>query len=141
VGTLRDLRAEGKIGGIGLSEVSVEQLEQARRITEVSSVQNRYNLLDRSHEPVLRACERAGITFLPWRPVAAGTAGETAEIATVAAEAGATPTQIALAWLLARSPVMLPIPGTARVDHLEENLAAERVDLSPAQLTVLDRLA
>ncbi|WP_238011886.1 aldo/keto reductase [Dactylosporangium sp. AC04546] len=140
LGTLRDLKTEGKIGRIGLSEVTVSELNQARQIVDVASVQNRYNLLDREHEPVLTACERAGIAFLPWRPVAAGTSGAKAEIAAVASEVGATPTQIALAWLLNRSPVMLPIPGTARVDHLEENLAAEGLVLTPAQRASLDRL-
>ncbi len=103
-------------------------------------MQNRSNLLDREHEAVLTACERAGMAFLPWRPVAAGASGAQAEIAAVAAEVGATATQIALAWLLSRSPVILPIPGTARVDHLEENLAAEGLDLTPAQRTNLDLL-
>ncbi|MFF4877797.1 MULTISPECIES: aldo/keto reductase [unclassified Micromonospora] len=140
LGTLRELKAEGKIGRIGLSEVTVAELDQARQIVDVASVQNRYNVLDREHEPVLMACERAGIAFLPWRPVAAGTSGAKAGIAAVASEVGATPTQIALAWLLSRSPVMLPIPGTARVDHLEENLAAESLHLTPAQQTSLDRL-
>ncbi|WP_412077683.1 aldo/keto reductase [Streptomyces xanthophaeus] len=140
VGTLRDLRAEGKIGRIGLSEVTVGELGQAREIVEVASVQNRYNLLDREHEPVLAACEAAGIAFLPWRPVAWGESGARAEIAAVAAEAGATPTQVALAWLLGHSPVILPIPGTARIGHLEENLAAERLRLSPAHRERLDGL-
>jgi pyridoxine 4-dehydrogenase len=140
VGTLRDLRAEGKIGRIGLSEVTVAELGQARQIVEVASVQNRYNVLEREHEPVLVACEQAGIAFLPWRPVADGTFGAKAGIAAVASEIGATATQIALAWLLGRSPVMLPIPGTARVDHLEENLAAERLHLTSAQLASLNRL-
>ncbi|WP_326557830.1 aldo/keto reductase [Micromonospora sp. NBC_01796] len=140
LGTLRDLRAEGKIGRIGLSEVTVAELDQARRIVDVASVQNRYNVLDREHEPVLEACERAGIAFLPWRPVAAGSSGAKAEIAAVAAEVGATPTQVLLAWLLGRSPVMLPIPGTARLDHLEENLAAEGLHLGQTHRARLDRL-
>ncbi|MER6672799.1 aldo/keto reductase [Streptomyces sp. NPDC000983] len=140
LGTLRELQAEGKVGRLGLSEVTVAELEEARETIDVVSVQNRYNLLDREHEPVLEACEAAGIAFLPWRPVAAGTTGERAEIAAVAAECAATPTQVALAWLLARSPVLLPIPGTTRIDHLEENLAAEDVRLTPAQRERLDRL-
>ncbi|MCA2217425.1 aldo/keto reductase [Jidongwangia harbinensis] len=140
LGTLRDLCAEGRIGRIGLSEVTVAELDEARRIVDVASVQNRYNLLDREHDPVLAACERAGIAFLPWRPIAAGTSGTRAEIAAVASEAGATATQVALAWLLGRSPVMLPIPGTARVDHLAENLAAEDLHLTPDQRARLDRL-
>lgn len=141
IGTLRDLRAEGKIGRIGLSEVTVGELGAARRIVDIASVQNRYNLLDREHEPVLAACEAAGIAFLPWATVARGRSGATAEIAAVAAEAGATATQVALAWLLGRSPVVLPIPGTSRIAHLEENLAAEGLRLTEAQCVRLDRLA
>jgi pyridoxine 4-dehydrogenase len=140
LGTLRDLRTEGKIGRIGLSEVTTDQLEQAQQIVDIASVQNRYNVLDREHEPVLAACERAGIAFLPWRPVASGTSGTKAEIASVAADLGVTPTQVALAWLLGHSPVMLPIPGTARTTHLEENLAAERVRLGPDHRARLDQL-
>ncbi|MFF3286948.1 aldo/keto reductase [Streptomyces sp. NPDC003023] len=141
LGALRDLRAEGKIGRIGLSEITVAELDQARRIVDIASVQNRYSMLDREHEPVLAACRTAGIAFLPWRPVAWGKSGTTAEVAAVAAEAGATPTQVALAWLLGHSPVILPIPGTSRVDHLEENLAAENLRLTPLHRERLDRLA
>ncbi|MGW7464132.1 aldo/keto reductase [Streptomyces xantholiticus] len=140
LGTLRDLRSEGKLGRIGLSEVTVTELDEARKIVDIASVQNRYNLVDREHEPVLEACEAAGIAFLPWRPVAAGASGARAEVAAVAAELGATATQVALAWLLGRSPVVLPIPGTARIDHLEENLAAAHLRLSPAHRDRLDRL-
>lgn len=140
LGTLRDLRTEGKIGRIGLSEVTVDELKEAQEIVDVASVQNRYNLLDREHEPVLTACEAAGIAFLPWRPVAWGESGARSEVAAVAAEAEATPTQVALAWLLSHSPVILPIPGTARIDHLEENLAAQRLQLTQAQRDRLDRL-
>ncbi|MFD5782060.1 aldo/keto reductase [Streptomyces sp. NPDC058220] len=140
LGTLADLRTEGKIGRIGLSEVSVAELTQAQEIVDIATVQNRYNVLDREHEPVLAACEAAGIAFLPWRPVAWGKSGAKAEVAAVAAELDATPTQIALAWLLGHSPVILPIPGTARIDHLEENLAAEGLHLSPAHRDRLDRL-
>ncbi|MFF9043751.1 aldo/keto reductase [Streptomyces parvulus] len=140
LGTLRELRDEGKVGRIGLSEVTADELDRARRIVDVASVQNRYNLLEREHEPVLAACEAAGIAFLPWRPVARGESGQRSEVAAVAAEAGATPSQIALAWLLGHSPVVLPIPGTARIAHLEENLAAEGVELSPAQRERLDGL-
>ncbi|MFF9039056.1 aldo/keto reductase [Streptomyces sp. NPDC014892] len=140
LGTLRDLRTEGKIGRIGLSEITVEELKEAREIVDVASVQNRYNLLDREHEPVLTACEAAGIAFLPWRPVAWGESGARSEVGAVAAEVDATPTQVALAWLLSHSPVILPIPGTARIDHLEENLAAERLPLTQAHRDRLDRL-
>ncbi|MFB4420423.1 aldo/keto reductase [Streptomyces sp. QL37] len=141
LGALRDLRDAGKIGRIGLSEVTVDELAQARDIVEIASVQNRYNLLDREHEPVLTACEAAGIAFLPWRPVVWGDSGANAEVLAVAAELEATPTQVALAWLLAHSPVVLPIPGTARTDHLEENAAAGGVRPTPAHLEILDRLA
>ncbi|MFJ4685514.1 aldo/keto reductase [Streptomyces sp. NPDC091377] len=140
IGALRELRTEGKIGRIGLSEVSVAELAEARAVTEIASVQNRYNLLDREYEPVLAACEEAGIAFLPWRPVAWGATGAHAEIAAVAAETGATPTQIALAWLLGHSPVILPIPGTARIEHLEENVAATEIRLTPEQRDRLDWL-
>ncbi|AWW41108.1 aldo/keto reductase [Streptomyces cadmiisoli] len=141
LGTLRELQTEGKIGRIGLSEVTVDELDRARTMVDVVSVQNRYNLLDREHEPVLEACAAADIAFLPWRPVAHGTSGAREEIGAVARELGATPTQVALAWLLARSPVVLPIPGTARAEHLEENLAAARLRLTPAHLSRLDGLA
>ncbi|MFE2267669.1 aldo/keto reductase [Streptomyces lavendulae] len=140
LGALRDLQAEGKVGHIGLSEVTVTELDQAREIVDVASVQNRYSLLDREHEPVLAACEAAGIAFLPWRPVASAASDASAEIAAVAAELDATPAQVSLAWLLHHSPVILPIPGTGRIDHLEENLAATRLHLDPAHLDRLDRL-
>lgn len=138
LGALRELQTEGKVGRIGLSEVTVTELNQAREIIDVASVQNRYSLLDREHEPVLAACEAAGIAFLPWRPVAAAAQDASAEIAAVAAELDATPAQVSLAWLLHRSPVVLPIPGTARIAHLEENLGARHLHLGQDRL---DRLA
>ncbi|MGW3403385.1 aldo/keto reductase [Streptomyces zhihengii] len=141
IGTLRELRDEGLIGRVGLSEVTVGELARARRTVEIASVQNRYNLLDRAYEDVLTACEEAGIAFLPWRPVVAGASGERDEVAAVAAETGATATQVALAWLLGRSPVVLPIPGTASLAHLEENLAAADLVLDAGQRARLDRLA
>ncbi|MDJ0463998.1 aldo/keto reductase [Streptomyces sp. H27-C3] len=141
LGTLRELQVEGKVGRIGLSEITVAELGRAREIIEVASVQNRYSLLDREHEPVLAACEAAQIAFLPWRPVAGAASDAAARIAEVAADLGATPVQVSLAWLLGHSPVILPIPGTARIDHLEENLAATRVQLTPAHRDRLDRLA
>ncbi|MEU1320132.1 aldo/keto reductase [Streptomyces tibetensis] len=141
LGTLRELQTEGLVGRIGLSEVTVDELERARELVDVVSVQNRYNLLDREHEAVLDACAATGIAFLPWRPVAWGNTGAEAGIAAVAAELGATPTQVALAWLLDRAPVVLPIPGTARIEHLEENLAAAGLKLTPAQQGRLDGLA
>ncbi|MFD3661019.1 aldo/keto reductase [Streptomyces sp. NPDC058659] len=145
LGALRELQTEGKVGRIGLSEVTVTELDRAREIVDVASVQNRYSLVDREHEPVLAACEAAGIAFLPWRPVAGGTPGgvsdgASAELADVAAELDATPAQVSLAWLLGRSPVILPIPGTGRVGHLEENVAAAQLRLTPAQRDRLDRL-
>ncbi|MGW6771037.1 aldo/keto reductase [Streptomyces sp. NPDC055037] len=135
LGALRELQTAGKVGRLGLSEITVAELDQAREIIDVVSVQNRYSLVDREHEAVLVACEAAGIAFLPWRPVAGAASGATAEseaIAGVADELGATPAQISLAWLLDRSPVILPIPGTARIDHLEENVAAADLRLTPA---------
>ncbi|MFJ8072385.1 aldo/keto reductase [Streptomyces sp. NPDC096176] len=140
LGALRELQSEGKVGRIGLSEVTVTELDEARKIVDVVSVQNRYSLVDREHEPVLAACEAADIAFLPWRPVAGAASGATAEIEAVAAELGASPAQVSLAWLLDHSPVILPIPGTSRIDHLEENVAAERLRLAPAQRDRLDRL-
>ncbi|MFF0739281.1 aldo/keto reductase [Streptomyces sp. NPDC004111] len=141
IGTLRELRDEGKIGRIGLSEVTVGELDEARAIVDIATVQNRYNLLDREHEPVLEACEAAGIGFLPWRPVAWGDSGARAEVAAVATELDASPTQVALAWLLGRSPVVLPIPGTSRTAHLEENLAAADLHLPAPLRDRLDLLA
>ncbi len=131
LGTLVELRDEGKIRLIGLSEVSVEELETALEITPVATVQNRYNVVDRGSEDVLEECERRGIGFMPWYPLATGSLAERGGPLDEAAERhGATPSQIALAWLLARSPVMLPIPGTGSVEHLEENCAAATVELT-----------
>ncbi|MGW4633678.1 aldo/keto reductase [Nocardia sp. NPDC004415] len=141
VGTLRDLRDEGKIGHIGLSEVDTAQLAEARSVVEIASVQNRYNILDREHEPVVAACTAAGIAFLPWRPIAAGTTGETTAITEIATDLNATPTQIALAWLLHHSPVITPIPGTAARTHLTENLAAAHLNLTAEQYERLNNLA
>ncbi len=129
VGALRELQEEGKIRHIGVSNVSVEQLEQARSLVAVVTVQNRYNLTDRHSEDVLEACERQGIGFIPWFPLATGDLAQPGgPLEEIAGRHGATPSQVALAWLLARSPVMLPIPGTSSVAHLEENWAA--LDLS-----------
>ncbi|WP_328474007.1 aldo/keto reductase [Actinoplanes sp. NBC_00393] len=137
VGALRELRDAGKIAHIGLSEVSVAQLTEARGIVEIASVQNRYNLQFREYEPVLAACAEAGIAFLPWRPVLPAVTAD-GPVAAVAAATGATGAQVALAWLLARSPVMLPIPGTASLDHLAENVAAAGLRLTADQLALLD---
>ncbi|MDQ0605570.1 pyridoxine 4-dehydrogenase [Streptomyces canus] len=142
VGALRELQLEGKIGHIGLSEVTPAQLAEARQTTEIASVQNRYNLFDRDYESVLEACEATGIAFLPWRPVAAAAdSGQASALATVATELGATAPQVLLAWLLARSPVVLPIPGTASLAHLEENFAAADLRLTDSQRQRLDRTA
>jgi len=141
-GVLADLRAEGKIGEVGLSEISVAELEAARRIVPIATVQNRYNLIDRGSEDLLDHCERAGIGFLPWFPIASGDlAAPGGRLDAVVRSTGATPAQVALAWLLARSAVMLPIPGTASVDHLEENCRAAEVELSTAQVAELSQVA
>jgi aryl-alcohol dehydrogenase-like predicted oxidoreductase len=135
VGTLADLQAEGKIRHIGLSNVDAGELHRARRIAPSVSVQNRYNISDRSSEDVLSACEKLGIAFLPWHPLAAeGSARGSRAVTRVAERHGATPAQIALAWLLAYSPVMAPIPGTSSLDHLEENVAATQLVLSEEDL-------
>ena len=131
VGALKELQDEGKIRHIGVSNVSVGELEQARGLVEVVTVQNRFNLEDRDSEDVLEECERLGIGFIPWFPLATGRLAEPGgPLDRIAKEREATPGQIALAWLLARSPVMLPIPGTSSIEHLEENLAAADIDLS-----------
>jgi pyridoxine 4-dehydrogenase len=131
VGALRELRDEGKIRHVGVSNVSVDELERARGIVEVVTVQNRYNLEDRDSEDVLERCEELGIGFIPWFPLATGRLAEPGgPLERIASEHDATPAQVALAWLLARSPVMLPIPGTSSVEHLEENVAATRIELS-----------
>lgn len=140
LGALRELQVAGKIGHLGLSEVTVAELEEARQIIDVASVQNRYSMLDREHEAVLDACAAAGIAFLPWRPVYPAVSEATAEIAAVAAELGATAAQVSLAWLLDRSPIVLPIPGTGTLGHLEENVAAASLRLSGDQWQRLDRL-
>jgi pyridoxine 4-dehydrogenase len=135
VGTLKELQDEGKIRHVGVSNVSVEELEQARGIVEVVTVQNRYNLTDRHSEDVLDQCEQAAIGFIPWFPLATGRLAEPGgPLDRIAREHDATPAQIALAWLLARSPVMLPIPGTSSIEHLEENLAATRIQLSSEEV-------
>jgi pyridoxine 4-dehydrogenase len=141
-GVLADLQREGKVRHLGLSEVTVAELEDARRHLDVVSVQNRYNLLDRGSEEVLDACEAAGIGFLPWFPVKVGQlARPGGPLDELASETGATPAQLALAWLLQRSPVMLPIPGTSSVAHLEENVAAAEVVLTGQQVAALEALA
>ncbi len=138
-GLLDDLRREGKIHHVGLSQVSVEELDRARGTVPVVSVQNLYNLTNRSSEDVLAACERDGIGFIPWFPIASGAlARPGGPVDAIANETGATAAQVALAWLLHRSPVMLPIPGTSSVAHVEENCAAATVSLTDAQRASLD---
>jgi aryl-alcohol dehydrogenase-like predicted oxidoreductase len=139
LGALIELQAEGKIGRIGLSEVSVPEIEAARAITPIDTVQNLYNLSDRGAESVLDYCERENIGFIPWFPMATGRlASAGGPLRRIADEQGVTPAQLALAWLLARSPVLLPIPGTSTVAHLEENLAAGVIELTPDQTRQLD---
>jgi pyridoxine 4-dehydrogenase len=138
VGTLAELRAAGKIRHIGLSNVSVDELRRAQRIVPIVSVQNHYNVSDRSSEDVLAVCETEGLVFLPWYPLAAG--GHVATggvVASVARRHAVTPAQVALAWLLAHSPAMAPIPGTSSLTHLEENVAAAQVRLSAEDLKEL----
>jgi pyridoxine 4-dehydrogenase len=141
-GAIHELRREGKIRHVGLSEVTVEEIERARRHFPVVSVQNRYNLADREWEPVLEHCEREGIGFIPWFPLQVGklAAGHGA-LARIATAHKAVPAQIALAWLLRRSPVMLPIPGTSKVKHLEENVAAAAIKLSDAEFEEISAAA
>lgn len=139
-GAIRQLLDEGLIRHAGLSEVSVEQIEAARTVFPVATVQNRYNLVDRTSEEVLDHCEREGIGFIPWFPLAAGSLARPGSILdSIARDRGASPSQVALAWVLARSPVMLPIPGTGKVAHLEENVAAAGITLTPDEFAALDR--
>jgi aryl-alcohol dehydrogenase-like predicted oxidoreductase len=142
LGTLEDLQTQGKIKHIGLSEVSVKQIQHARMIVPVVSVQNRYSVTDRGSEDVLQYCEKEKLGFIPWFPLAAGRVSDASSpIGRVAAKLKATPSQVALAWLLSRSPVMLPIPGTSSVTHLEENVAAAELKINTATLQELDGLA
>jgi len=140
LGELIKLRAEGKIRHIGLSNVSVEQLQRARKLVPIVSVQNRYNLADRGSEDVLQLCGHDGLGFLPWYPVAAGELTRPGGAVDQVANAHAvTPAQVALAWLLLHSPVMLPIPGTSSVQHLEENVAAATLALDDGEMLALER--
>ena len=138
VGALADDQRAGKIRHIGVSNVSVEQLEEARRIAPIVSVQNEYNLEDRSFEAVLKACERLGIAFLPWYPLGAGSALKLDRVKSISRKNKIRPAQVLLAWLLAKSPLMLPIPGTASIAHLEENVAAATLNLSQEDIAALD---
>src|SRR3954451_25014950 len=137
--TLKALQDEGKVRHLGLSEVSVDDIKAAQQVFEVATVQNLYNLTTRQSEDVLQYCEEQGIGFIPWFPLAAGKLAEPGgTVAEIAAAHDATPGQVALAWLLARSPVMLPIPGTSSVGHVEENVAAAELELTADELARLD---
>jgi pyridoxine 4-dehydrogenase len=138
VGALKELRDEGKIRLVGVSNVALEQLETAREIVPAATVQNRFNLTERGSEDVLERCEELELGFIPWFPLSAGSlAGPGGRLEEIAARHGATGAQIALAWLLARSEVMLPIPGTSSVEHLEENMAAAGIELSDEEIAAL----
>jgi len=142
LGTLKELQAEGKIKHIGLSEVSVQQIQHAQTIVPIVSVQNRYSLTDRGSEAVLQYCEQQKLGFIPWFPLAAGKlSGGESPIGRVAAKLKVTPSEVALAWLLARSPVMLPIPGTSSVKHLEENVAAAGLKIDKEKMEELNQAA
>ena len=142
VGALAELRSEGKVRHVGVSNVDVGQLATAASIVPVVSVQNRYNIAERAAEPVLQACERDGLAFLPWFPLATGDlARPGSALDDVATRLGVPPAHVALAWLLRHSPVNLPIPGTSSVAHLEENVAAASLELSAEDVEALDRLA
>ena len=137
--TLRDLQREGKIRQVGLSEVKVDTIEAAMRIVPIVSVQNQYNLVERRSEDVLDYCTGRGIGFIPWFPIASGQLAQPGGVvAEIAGATGASPAQVALAWLLRHSPVMLPIPGTSRVSHLESNCAAATLKLTDEQISRLD---
>jgi aryl-alcohol dehydrogenase-like predicted oxidoreductase len=141
VGALKELRDEGKIRHIGVSNVTLAQLDVARGIVEVASVQNRYSLTDRRSEEVLERCERDGMAFIPWFPLGAGKLSSEGVLGEIARSHDATPYQVALAWLLARSPNVIPIPGTKSLEHLEENVAAAELELTPAEVEALNGLA
>ncbi len=142
LGALVDLQKQGKIRHIGLSEVKPREIERARKAAKIVSVQNRYNLGDRAHEDVLEYCEKNNLGFIPWSPVAAGKLTRAAgALDKFAQEHDATVAQICLAWLLQRSPVMLPIPGTSSIRHLEENIAAEKVHLERSEWGRIEKMS
>jgi pyridoxine 4-dehydrogenase len=139
-GAIQSLLKQGLIRHAGLSEVSVAEIDAASKVFKIATVQNRYNLIDRGSEAVLDYCEKHNIGFIPWYPLAAGDLAKPGSLLdSVAKKHGATPSQIALAWVLKRSSVMLPIPGTSKVKHLEENVAATGISLSDAEFAALDR--
>lgn len=138
IGELKLLQEEGKINQIGLSEINVDQLIEAQKIAEIATVQNLYNLANRSAQPLLDHCTAENIGFIPWFPLATGElAGPGSKLAAIAEQKQASPSQLALAWLLAKSPVILPIPGTSSVDHLEDNMAAAGIELSGDDIDAL----
>jgi len=141
VGALAELQREGKIQHVGISNVDSVQLEVASDIVEVVSVQNRFSVSDRGSFEVLLACERHGIAFLPWFPLASGGLADGGALAAIAAAHAATIYQIALAWLLARSPVIVPIPGTSSLAHLEQNIAAAAIRLNESEMRSLEVVA
>jgi len=142
LGELKKLQAEGKIRHIGLSEVSVAELEEAREIVDIVSVQNLYNLTNRGAEDVLEYAEANSIAFIPWFPLATGKlSGEGSPLAELATAHGSTPSQLALAWLLRRSPVITPIPGTSSVAHVEDNIAAAGIELTDDEFAALTAIA
>ena len=142
LGAIAKLQQQGKIRHIGLSEVKPAEIAQARQVVDIVSVQNRYNVGDREHEDVLEYCEEHGLAFIPWYPVAAGKLAQPGgKLDTIAKRHGATVAQLSIAWLLYRSPVTLPIPGTSSVAHLEENLKAATISLSDAELKEIEKAA
>jgi pyridoxine 4-dehydrogenase len=140
-GVLRDLQEEGKVRFVGLSQVQIEEIEAARNVVEIVSVQNRFNPSDRDSEEVLRYCESHDIAFIPWAPLAQGGLDADGAMGSIAEQHGVTVGVIALAWLLARSPCMLPIPGTSRVTHLEENMRALEIELDDAEMLTIEQAA
>ena len=138
LGVMVDAQRAGKVRHIGVSNFSVKELERARKVANIVSVQNRYSLGDRAEEDVLAHCQKLGIAFLPWYPLGAGSALKISRLKKVGERVKATPAQLAIAWLLAKSPVMLPIPGTGSIEHLEENMAAAKLKLSKEELAALD---
>jgi pyridoxine 4-dehydrogenase len=137
LGAMVDAQRAGKVRHIGVSNFDVKELERARKVANVVSVQNRYSLADRTSEDVLARCEKLGIAFLPWYPLGDGSALTLSRVKSLSRKIGATPAQVAIAWLLAKSPAMLPIPGTGNLAHLEENVAAAKLKLSKEDLAAL----
>jgi len=138
LGAIKEMRGAGKIRHVGLSEVGPEEIERARKIVPIAAVQNRYNISDRKWDNALKYCEKEGLGFMPWSPVGGGRSLKDNAVEAVAKEQNVSVYQVAIAWLLHRSPVMLPIPGTSSVAHLEDNVAAGKLRLSEAQLKTLD---